>query len=176
MNWKLPAPPPPAEDQAIFRQHRRIGGGGVLRLHRANVHMGAGQTRQAALIGQEEIRRGIGSRIERGRTGKRRKGWCHSGDWRHQPLNPKSEIQTGKMTQDLGAETNRKNRGIPKVVYRDFFNSFMPKRLCQIAGFNFGFRVKFVAMFMGPSPMTIVWPFSAGEKVMLAPPAALAMA
>jgi hypothetical protein len=43
-------------------------------------------------------------------------------------LNPNSEIQTGKMTQDLGAETNRKNRGIPKAVCRDFFNSFMPKR------------------------------------------------
>jgi hypothetical protein len=56
-------------------------------------------------------------------------------------FNPKSEIQTGKMTQDLGAETNRKNRGIPKVVCRDFFNSFIPKRLWQIAGFNFGFRV-----------------------------------
>jgi hypothetical protein len=55
-------------------------------------------------------------------------------------INPNSEIQTGKMTQDLGAETNRKNRGIPKVVCRDFFNSFMPKRLRQIAGFNFGFR------------------------------------
>ena len=57
-------------------------------------------------------------------------------------FNPNSEIQTGKMTQDLGAETNRKNRGIPEVVCRDFFNSFMPKRLRQIAGFNFGFRVK----------------------------------
>ena len=56
-------------------------------------------------------------------------------------FSPNSEIQTGKMTQDLGAETNRKNRGIPKVVCRDFFNSFMPKRLRQIAGFNFGFRV-----------------------------------
>jgi len=56
-------------------------------------------------------------------------------------FNPKSEIQTGKMTQEVGAETNRKNRGIPKVVCRDFFNSFMPKRLCQIVGFNFGFRV-----------------------------------
>jgi hypothetical protein len=57
-------------------------------------------------------------------------------------LNPNSEIQTGKMTQDLGAETNRKNRGIPKAVCRDFFNSFLPKRLWQIAGFNFGVRVK----------------------------------
>jgi hypothetical protein len=56
-------------------------------------------------------------------------------------FSPKSEIQTGKMTQYLGAETNRKNRGIPKVVCRDSFNSFMPKRLRQIAGFNFGFRV-----------------------------------
>jgi hypothetical protein len=57
-------------------------------------------------------------------------------------LNPKSEIQTGKMAQEVGAETNRKNRGMPKAVCRDFFNSFMPKRLRQIAGFNFGFRVK----------------------------------
>jgi len=56
-------------------------------------------------------------------------------------FNPKSEIQTGKMAQEVGAETNRKNRGIPKAVCRDFFNSFMPKRLWQIAGFNFGFRV-----------------------------------
>ena len=93
------------------------------------------------------------------------------------------------MTQDIGAETNRKNRGIPKAVCRDFFNSFLPKpqslatsrgayapsrvvsgalagnifsccpqpfggipspllmirvpkRSWQIAGFNFGFRVK----------------------------------
>jgi hypothetical protein len=30
-------------------------------------------------------------------------------------ISPKSEIQTGKMTQDLGAETNRKNRGIGGV-------------------------------------------------------------
>jgi hypothetical protein len=57
-------------------------------------------------------------------------------------LNPKSEIQTGKMTQDIGAETNRKNRGIPKAVCRGFFNSFMPKRLRQLAGFNFGFRAQ----------------------------------
>jgi hypothetical protein len=57
-------------------------------------------------------------------------------------LNPNSEIQTGKMTQYLGAETNRKNRAMPEVVCRDFFNSFMPKRLWQIAGFNFGSRAE----------------------------------
>jgi hypothetical protein len=55
-------------------------------------------------------------------------------------FNPNSEIETGNLPQGLGAETNRKNRGIPEVVCRDFFNSFMPKRLRQIAGFNFGFR------------------------------------
>jgi hypothetical protein len=38
--------------------------------------------------------------------------------------------------------TDRKNRGLPEVVCRDFFNSFMPKRLWQIAGFNFGFWVE----------------------------------
>jgi hypothetical protein len=51
-------------------------------------------------------------------------------------------MPTGKMTQEVAAATNRKNRGLPKAVCRDFFNSFLPKRLRQIAGFNFGFRVK----------------------------------
>jgi hypothetical protein len=50
---------------------------------------------------------------------------------------PKSEIQTGKMTQSLGAETNRKNRGIPKVVCRDFFNSFMLQEIVSSCRFQF---------------------------------------
>ena len=41
------------------------------------------------------------------------------------------------MTQDLGAETNRKNRGIPEVVCRDFFNSFMLQEIAADCRFQF---------------------------------------
>src|SRR5208283_484070 len=65
------------------------------------------------------------------------------------------------MVQDDGAETNRKNRGIPKQVCRDFFNSFMPNRLGQIAHFNFGVRVESdlsLPPCCGSSLGTAAWP------------------
>jgi hypothetical protein len=54
-----------------------------------------------------------------------------------QGLNPKSEIQTGKMTQDLGAETNRKKSRHTRSGLSRFFQFVYAQEIAADCRFEF---------------------------------------